>query len=134
MCYFFEVNVVDTLEFAADLASVDVPDLYGATGRRRQRASLINKARMIDRVIGRCGSSNVILDTIIEGHRGFVASLMALGNSDYVVATQDAFKSCFLCAVHWDGGSYGGLNVNGGLVANTKNNYGKNDNNTSWIN
>ena len=76
----------------------------------------MNKARIVDAVIGCYGSGTVVVDTLVNGHTGFAASIMTLGNEKYSTTVADMFPSSKFCSTHWDGGSYGGLSVNIGSI------------------
>ena len=117
------MNVVARLEEDSDLPTPHVNDMLGKSRKYKQWTCLVNRTRIIDKVIGQYGSGNVVVDTLIEGHHGYHPAIMALANYQYLEDSAKAMPKSHVIALHWDGGSYGGLNVNMGMASDISQNF-----------
>ena len=123
VAFLLEVAIVDRLETSADSVAPVVPDILGKSGVRRQRTTLVSKCRIIDKYIENFGSGNVVVDTLVSGHKGYAGMLAALANDAYMGETSTTLQVCNLASCNWDGGSYGGFPVNAGYCSDTLSNF-----------
>ena len=117
--FLFEVSISDVLENTAEQTVRNQPHEPIARVRRRW-SGMLSKGRLITKMIRNFGSGNAVVNSLVDGHRGFSAMITHLSNSSTLEENQKRMASCNLASCYRDGASYGVLSVNLGFGANVE--------------
>ena len=94
---------------------VRITGRLGASQRRQQRRCVLSKLQLLRSVANTNGSQEAILRGM-QSHHGIASQIYRTHNRLYTELQQARRMSSSAVAFHWDGGSYGGLNVNVGVL------------------
>ena len=114
-----EVAVCHQLEADRDLdaSKRNVPTLYGRTGKRQARSSIITRMQWLRRVQDTPGSAETVLRTL-SGSVSYAAMIRNVSSRIYAEGASSLFRDSASLSLSWDGAGYSGLTVNVAFALN----------------